>query len=137
MARKQPESMDECLYFTNRTLGEKGHAIAWVFRKECPRCKKAIMGKPVEKGKVKTRAKEYVCPECGYTEDKKEHEESLNLEIEYVCPECGHSGDTETAYKRKSFKGVPAFVFECQGCGAKLGITKKMKAPKKKKAKKK
>ena len=27
------------------------------------------MGKPVVKGKVKIRALEYVCPECGYTED--------------------------------------------------------------------
>ena len=49
MALKQPESMDECFYFTNRTLEEgKGRATAWVFKPDCPKCGKAKMGKPID-----------------------------------------------------------------------------------------
>lgn len=122
-----PESMDECLYFTNR-----GDLLAWVYRKECPECHKAKMGKPVVKGKVKTRASEYVCPECGFQEEKVEHEESLKLQAQYTCPECGIQGESETAYKRRTFKGVKAFVVDCQHCGAQLPVTKKLKEIKKK-----
>ena len=129
----EPESMDECLYFSNRTLGELGKAKAWVYKKKCPECAKVKMGKPVVKGKVKIRALEYVCPECGYTEDKKEHEGSLNMEIKYVCPKCEHEGEVEVPYVRKTFQGVKSVVFICGGCGEKLAITKKMKDPKKKK----
>ena len=120
--------MEECLYFTNRD-----GIIAWVYRKECPKCKKAQMGKPVVKGKVKTRAKEYVCPACSYEEGKEEHEESLNIEAQYTCPECGESGESKAQYKRKSFKGVKAYVVECEHCNAKIPITKKLKVIKKKK----
>jgi len=123
---KQPESMDECLYFTNREIGN-GWVKAWVFRKTCPKCEKALMGKPIEKGKVKTRAKEYVCNECGYKESKEEHESSLTMNIIYKCPYCGFEGETTTEYKRKTFKGVPAYVFTCQKCGKKIAITKKLK----------
>ena len=72
MGLRIPQSMDECLYFTNRTLeGKKeGKVIAWVYRKDCPKCKKVKMGKPVAKGKIKTRATEYVCPDCAFTEQK-------------------------------------------------------------------
>ena len=73
---KEPESMDECLYFTNRTIGELGKAKAWVYKKMCPKCGETKMGKPVEKGKVRIRAKEYVCSECGHIEEKKEHIEA-------------------------------------------------------------
>ncbi|MFC1768331.1 hypothetical protein ACFLZX_01080 [Nanoarchaeota archaeon] len=126
MALKFPNSMDECIYFTNRTMGS-GKAIAWVYRKECPKCKKAKMGKPVEKGKVKIRATEYICPECSFKEEKAEHENSLQLEIQYTCPECGKSGEATTQFKRRTFEGVPSYVFECNDCGKKIGITKKMK----------
>ena len=52
MALKKPGSAEECVYFTNRTIGD-GRAMAWVFRKECPKCK-GIMGKPQKKnGKLK------------------------------------------------------------------------------------
>jgi predicted RNA-binding Zn-ribbon protein involved in translation (DUF1610 family) len=81
MALVEPESMEECLYFSNRTLGELGKAKAWVYKKKCPECGKVKMGKPVVKGKVKIRAIEYICPECDYTEGKKEHEESLNMNM--------------------------------------------------------
>jgi len=131
---EMPNSMDECCYFTNRTIeGGKGKVIAWVLKEDCPECGKAKMGKPVEKGKVKIRAKEYVCPECNYTVSKEEYEPTLTVNIQYTCPHCGKSGETTTEYKRKSFQGVPSYVFTCNDCGKKIGITKKMKVPKKKK----
>lgn len=134
MALREPESMDECFYFTNRDLGNDGWAMAWVYRPDCPECGKAKMGKPVDPktGKVKTRAKEYKCPECDYTVDKEEYDPTLTVEIKFKCPACGKEGETTTEYKRRSFKGVPAYVFKCTECGEKLGLTKKMKAPKKK-----
>ncbi|MBS3126963.1 hypothetical protein J4228_02235 [Candidatus Woesearchaeota archaeon] len=131
MKLRTPESMDECLYFTNRSIGE-GHILAWVYRKQCPKCKKAQMGKPVEKGKVKTRAKEYTCPSCGFTEEKNEHEESLTLEAQYTCPSCGKEGESTTEYKRKNYQGVPSYLIVCEHCGEKIPITKKLKKIKKK-----
>ncbi len=128
---REPQSMDEVIYFTNRTLEGSGKARAWVYKKVCPECGKAKMGKPVEGGKVKIRANEYVCPECGHTEEKKEHEESLMVEVQYTCPHCAKEGEATTEYRRKSFEGVPAYVFTCESCGKKLGITKKMKQGKK------
>lgn len=133
MALKQPESMEEVVYYTRRTLEPKGRITAWAFKIECPKCKKAQMGKPVEKGKVKIRAKEYVCPACGYTEEKKVHEDKLTVSVEYTCPYCDYVGEAQTPFKRKTWHGVKAYVFECGGCKEKIGITKRMSAPKKKK----
>jgi len=129
--------MEECVYFTRRTLDNDGKIVAWVEKKKCPECGKANMGKPVDEktGKPKIRSKEYICPECKYTEEKKEHEESCEVKIIYTCPHCKHEGETVTPYKRKSFEGVKAIVFECQDCGKKIGITKKMAEGKKKKKK--
>jgi transcription elongation factor Elf1 len=131
---KIPESMEECLYFTNRALDNGGNLLAWVYRKQCPECNTAKMGKPVDlkTGKIKSRSTEYVCPSCGYREEKKEHEESCILEANYTCPACGKDGESTTPYKRKSYKGVQAFVVECQQCGENIPITKKLKALKKK-----
>ena len=133
MALEVPSSMDECIYFTRRTEGEKGHLMAWARKKECPSCHKALMGKPVEKGKIKIRATEYVCPSCGHTEAKADHEEGLEVNCIYTCPHCEHKGEATMPYKRKTWQGVKAFVFNCEDCGEKIGITKKMKEPKKKK----
>ena len=130
MAVKEPESMEDVIYFTRRSIGD-GKVMAWVYKKECPQCHKAKMGKPVDKGHVKIRAKEYVCPECGFTEEKKQHEESLTVEAKYTCPHCGKEGEATTECKRKSFEGVQAYVIECEHCGGKIGITKKMKKGKK------
>ncbi len=127
----EPQSMDDLIYFTRRAIGN-GKAMAWVYKKECPKCHKAKMGKPVEKGHVKIRAKEYKCPECGFTEEKTVHEESLTLEAKYTCPHCGKEGEGTTLYKRKSFEGVPSYVVVCEHCGGKIGISKKMKEGKKK-----
>jgi predicted RNA-binding Zn-ribbon protein involved in translation (DUF1610 family) len=136
MALKEPQSMEECIYFTRRTTHEgKGKIMAWARKMDCPKCKKAKMGKPVEDGSVKIRAKEYVCPGCGFTESKEEHEPKLIVEVKYTCPYCGNVGEATTSYVRKTFEGVPSHVFECGKCHKKIGITKKMKAPKKKKGK--
>jgi len=121
-----PNSVQECLYFSNRIVG-KGKAIAWVYRKDCPKCHKAKMGKPVVKGKVKIRAPEYTCPACGFTEQKVEHEESLTLEAMYTCPSCGKQGEGTTPYIRKKYLGIPSYLIECEHCKAKIPITKKMK----------
>ncbi len=127
MTLKLPESADECIYFTQRQLGA-GKAKAWVFKEQCPKCKKAKMGKPVEKGKVKIRAKEYVCPSCNYAVEKKEYEESLTCNIMYVCPSCSYSGEAQVQFKRKNIQGIPTIQAECEKCKAKLNITKKMRA---------
>jgi transcription elongation factor Elf1 len=131
MPLKMPESADECFYFTNRVLeGGKGSIIAWVKRPDCPKCKKAKMGKPVDPktGKVKSRADIYSCKECGYEVKKDEFDTTMKVEIQYKCPYCGNEGEATTEYKRKKFLGVDAYVFTCQKCSKKIGITKKMKA---------
>lgn len=128
MALKQPESMDELVYFTKRQIGD-GRAKAWVFKELCDKCGKAMMGKPVDAktGKVKVRAKEYVCPECGNTVEKKEYEEGLMANVDYVCPACKYEGEIQIPFKRKKVKGTDALVFKCEKCGEKIAITKKMK----------
>ena len=124
--------MDECVYFTNRTF-DAGRAMAWVFRKQCPQCKNGIMGKPLKKnGKVDKKAEHYVCYSCNYTETNEQVENNLTLNVEYKCPHCGNEGETTTEYMRKTFFGVKAYVFNCQKCGQKIGITQKLKEPKKK-----
>lgn len=134
MEWKEPNSMDECLYFTNREDATVGKIRAWTFKLECPSCHKGVMGKPVDSktGRPKIRSTEYVCNECGYTEEKAEHETKCTVMIDYEHV-CGHKGHATTEYKRKSWQGVPSYIFVCDGCGQKVGITKKMKAIKKKK----
>ena len=133
MSLKKPTSVEECIYFTNRTIGS-GRAMAWVFRKECPKCK-GIMGKPLKKGgKIDKKADHYVCYSCNYSEPNGQVESSLLINVDYKCKHCGNEGETTTEYRRKSFEGVPSYVFECQKCGKKIGLTKKMKDAKKGKA---
>ena len=133
MSLKKPESVEECVYFTNRIM-DSGRAMAWVFRKQCPKCKKGIMGKPQKKGgKVDKKADHYVCYSCGYQEGNEQVENSLMINIEYKCLHCGNEGGTTSEYKRKNFEGVPSYVFECQKCHKKIGLTKKLKITKKKK----
>lgn len=138
MGLQQPKSMDECIYFTNR-LFENGKIKAWVFRGNCPKCGKGIMGKPKDEktGRPKIRAKEYVCPECNYTVDCDEYEDTLNVNIQYVCPHCQHSDELQTSFKRKKIQRfneekakketVEAVRFQCSKCGKNIDITKKMK----------
>ncbi|MBS3176796.1 hypothetical protein J4457_06200 [Candidatus Woesearchaeota archaeon] len=93
---------------------------------------KAKMGKPVDEktGHAKIRAKEFVCPECGYTEEKEEYESKLVANIKYTCPKCKKDGEIQIPYKRKKVDGVDALVFNCKACNEKILITKKMKDPK-------
>lgn len=129
-----PNSAEECIYFSNRTIFEKGKAIAFVLRSDCPECGKAKMGKPINEktGTAKIRAKEYVCPKCAYTVSKEEFEPAQTMNIMYTCPFCEHKGEATTIYKRKSYKGVQAYVFECDSCHEPVPITKKLKDIKKK-----
>ena len=134
MELKEPESMKELVYITIREH-DKFKVRAWVFRELCPKCKKGLMGKPInpKTGRFKTRAKEYVCPECGYSAPIEEYEDLLTCNIEYTCPECGFSGKTQAPFKRKSFLGTKAVIFNCEKCNHKMGITKKLKETKSKK----
>ena len=130
MPLKKPSSVEECLYFTNRSIGE-GFATAWAYRKECPKCKKVRLGKPIKKnGKADKKADYYECPLCRYQESNEQVESGIKLEVHYKCPHCGNEGETTSEYKRKSFEGVPSYVFECGKCSKKIGLTKKMKSKK-------
>ena len=136
MALKIPDSMDECLYFTNRSLENEGRAIAWVYRPLCPKCGKGRMGKPINKrGKPDKKAPIFECPQCHHQLPNEEVDKIVQVEVDYKCPKCGNESQAATEYKRKSFQGVPAFVFECGKCSEKIGITKKLKEAKKKKVK--
>ncbi len=139
MTLKLPQSMDECIYFTRRKLEEKGSAVAWVYKEKCPKCKKALMGKPKDPktGKTKIRATEYVCPSCGYTMEKGAYEDTLTANIQYTCPHCSYSGEHQMSFKRKKVqlinpetrkkKSADALKFPCKKCGKDILITKKMK----------
>mgnify|MGYP001401963665 FL=1 len=137
MSLRMPESMGECIYFTKRTVGEEGKATAWVFKEKCPKCGQALMGKPIEKGKVKIRAKEYVCPKCDYTVEKGEYEETLTANITYTCPHCSFEGEIQIPFERKRIqlvdeetgkkKAADALRFPCEKCKENIDVTKKMK----------
>ena len=131
--------MDECVYFTNRTLLDEkdkpaGKIICWARRLQCPKCKKGLMSKPFDEKekKFKVRATEYVCAKCNYQEEKKDHEDKLTAEAVYTCPSCHKEGESTAPYKRKTFMGAKAILFACQHCKAPIAVTKKMKDLKKK-----
>ncbi|MBI2144114.1 hypothetical protein HYU17_03095 [Candidatus Woesearchaeota archaeon] len=132
MPLKQPESMDEIVYFSNRSLGGgKGSVKVWVFKQTCLKCRKEMMGKPRDsKGKVKTRADEYVCPACGNSVEKKAYEESLTANADYTCSGCGSSGESQIPFKRRNIEGIPTLRFQCGKCSANIDVTKKMKEKK-------
>jgi hypothetical protein len=143
MAKQLPNSMDDCVYFTNRSVANEngeytGKIICWARRIPCPKCKKGLMHKPVDAktGKYKIRSTEYVCPLCKFEEPKKDHEERLTAEAIYTCPACKKEGEGSVPYARKTYQGVKAILFECQHCKAKIPVTKKMKEVKKKAGKK-
>ncbi len=107
--------------------------MTWVFKEKCPKCGKALMGKPKgDDGKIKIRATEYVCEKCGHAVEKKEYEETLTANIKYTCPSCKKAGVISIPYKKKSIAGVQTLRASCQHCSGNIDITKKMKDPKKK-----
>lgn len=138
MALREPESMDELVYFTRRQLKD-GEVMAWVYRGDCPECGKGKMGKPIDPKtkKVKTRAKEYECPECHHTVQKEEYEDTLTAEAKYTCPHCGKEGESTAPYKRKSVRvedeesgkmtTMKVLRFSCEHCGKNVDIAQKMK----------
>lgn len=128
MALQDPDSMEELVYFTNREFEEGGQVTCWVRKKECPKCGQGLMGKPRDEktGGVKVRARIYACPDCGFTMNKKQYEETLTAEIRYTCPHCGKQGETTTLFKRKKIKGVETLRITCEHCGGTIDITKKM-----------
>jgi len=130
-----PETMDDLVYFTKRTLGDTGKITVWVYRQKCTECDKALMGKPKNEktGRAKIRATEYVCPKCNHTVEKQEYEDTLEAQAIYTCPACQHEGEGVIPYKRKKTKGVDALKFECEKCKEIILCTKKMKEPKEKK----
>jgi predicted RNA-binding Zn-ribbon protein involved in translation (DUF1610 family) len=124
---REPERVDECVYFTRREIGD-GKVIVWVFKEKCPACGKALMGKPRgAKGRVKVKAKEYVCPDCGHTIGKKEYEETLTANVKYTCPHCKREGAVSVPFKRKSIHGTQTLRAQCEHCNGDIDITKKMK----------
>lgn len=132
MTLRQPESMEDLVYFTDRDIG-RGRARVWVFRQQCPKCGKAVMGKPLKPdGKPKIRADSYECPKCSYAVEKWEYEETLSACVEYTCPSCGKSGEMESPFKRKKVEGVDSLRLQCPHCKGKIDVTKKMKEPKNK-----
>lgn len=136
MALKVPTDMAQLLYMTIRKH-DGLYIKAWTYKKQCPKCKKGLMGKPLDEktGRPKIRSTEYICPNCKYTEPKAEHEDTLTLDAQYTCPKCTKSGEATVPFKRKTYMGVKAIVIECAHCANKIAITKKMKDPKQKKSK--
>jgi ssDNA-binding Zn-finger/Zn-ribbon topoisomerase 1 len=138
MLLKEPASMEECIYFTNRIIGN-GKIKAWVFKERCPKCGKGLMGKPKDEktGKAKIRAEEYTCPDCRHTVNKLEYEDTLTANIKYTCQHCSHQGEAQQSFKRKKIQrineetgkkqSIDAIRFQCEKCKNNIDITKKMK----------
>ena len=47
MSLIEPESIEECAYFTRRAIGN-GQVMVWVFKNKCPKCDEGVMEKPKE-----------------------------------------------------------------------------------------
>lgn len=131
---RKPKSMSELAYFTRRK-DEFGTVQVWVFREDCTKCGKGKMGKPInpKTGKPKSRAKEYQCPECSFTVEKEEYEDSLTANITYTCPD-GHSGEIQIPFERKRLpiknpktgknKYKPGIKFNCETCDFEIKVVK-------------
>ena len=139
MSLTEPQSIDECIYFTNRFLDNNGYIRAWVLKEKCPKCNKELMSKPKnpKTGKPKIRADYYECSSCKHKENKEEYEEKLTVNIKYKCPYCSFESELQIPFKRKKIQRfneesqkketVEATAFQCSKCGKSIYITKKMK----------
>ena|SRR3989344_8652668 len=133
----EPTSTNECVFFTRRTVGEKGKIMAWVPRSQCQKCKQGVMGKPRDEktGKVKIRAKEYVCSQCSLSMGEEAYEDTLQISIKYTCPHCGSQGTTQQPYLFKKTKiedpespgnkkTAKIIRFSCSACKKDLDLVK-------------
>jgi len=126
MALVRPKSMSELDYYTRRDVDE-GKVEVWVFKQKCE-CG-GFLRKP------KLRATEYICESCGKSIPKSEYESKEVACIKYTCPSCKQTAEKEEPFKRKKVgimingkkKSVEAFQFECDSCGEKINVTKKLK----------
>lgn len=134
MSLQLPDDMEKLVYFTRRKTDDL-KVICWAEKLPCEKCKKGLMAKPRDPktGKPKIRATEYVCGECGHSEEKKAHEAKLTAHAIYTCPHCSKEGEASGPYTRKTVQGVSTLRLHCEHCGGNIDITKKMKEPKKKK----
>jgi len=134
MPLRQPESMDECVYFTRRT-NPTGTIVAWVFRAQCPACNKGLMGKPIDKkGKVLKKSPNYICKECKHEAEKEAYEDTLIVNIDYVCPHCGSHAECQVPFKRIKArildeatgkkKNCDVIRFPCAACKTDVDIIK-------------
>ena len=138
MTLREPESMDECVYFTNRAIG-KGKVRAWVLREQCPKCGKGLMGKPRDRktGKPMIRAEEYECPECRYNVPKEEYENTLTINVKYTCSKCSNEGEGSAPFQWKKVQrlneetgkkqSIDSIRLICSKCNEKIDVTRKMK----------
>ncbi len=124
-----PTSMEDLLYFSNRKMPDGVRIIAWVDKLTCEKCKKALMGKPINEktGKVKIRAAVFVCPECEHEEPKTAHTKKLVMQIRYTDETGKNWKSAQTAYTLKTWKGMKAYVFQNEFTGEKMGVTKRLK----------
>ncbi|MDO8628189.1 MAG: hypothetical protein Q7R56_00350 [Nanoarchaeota archaeon] len=139
MSLQLPSSVDECVYFTRRSLGSKGKVVAWVLRETCKSCNKGVMEKPRDPktNRFKLRAKDYTCTACKIVVPLDAYEDSLTLCSLYTCPSCSKEGESSVPYRRKKVKvfdeeagkekTADAVQFLCQHCSGKINVTKKMK----------
>ena len=133
--------MSELVYYT-RKADEQGKYEVWVFRGQCPECKKGLMGKPInpKTKKVMSRADTYVCPECNFSIDSDEYRETLTASIAYTCAKCKYSGEMEKPFKRKKVsilnpetgkkKRKTAFLFNCEKCGFEFKVVSNVRGAK-------
>ena len=117
---KEPTSMEELVYHTIRVMGD-GQVRVWVYKQDCPKCGKAKMAKPRDEktGKVKVRAKEYLCPSCGNEVEKKAYEETLEAEFKGTCPTCKKEVEGTVPFKRDGGVRIcTGRLYPNQACGA-------------------
>jgi len=124
---KEPESMDDLLYFTRRKLDNDGWVHAWVWRPKSPAGNPMGKEKDSKTGRPKVRSKMLVDPKTGY--EISIDDVNLQVEIKYKSPHDGSEGETTVPFKWKTYQGVKSIVFTDKA-GNKIPITKKMKTPK-------
>ena len=109
MTLEEPKSMDDCLYFTNRTIGG-GKTMAWVLRPLCEKCNEGRFGKPIKKnGKPDKKAEYFECPKCKAQMTNEEAEETLkNIQYSHLL---GQSNEVSMSQRRKFYWWIKEKTF--------------------------